>query len=341
MSIYSSFVLLTLWLVLTASTSMAGSVHQHTLKAKALEHNLIGLNPNREVYVYLPEGYENSRQYYPVIYYITSFDQKINDEAVDALDDAIAKGDLPPAVFVSANFALTQGFNFFGNNNVVGHWLDFIHQDLRQWAEAEYRIKPAAKHRAISGHFLGAYAAIKLAMLYPQTYGSVYGLHPVATASGDRPWLYKPNWEEIHNAKDFSELKHPYSAPFVSMAQAHLPNPQKPPFYADFIVEKANGQLEVNITARRKLKQVFHLADLTAKHAENLHQLRGIGFDWGRNDENYGHVIGARLYSVLLENFGIEHIAEEHRGNGWDYNFALDGKIRTRMLPFLGKHLAN
>lgn len=167
-------------------------------------------------------------------------------------------------------------------------------------------------------------------------------MHPVATESGDRPFLFRPDWQEIHSASasDFSQLKHPYSAPFVSMAQGHLPNPNKPPFYADFLAERVNGQLKPNIANIRKLKETFHLGDLTAQYAENLHKLRGIGFDWGRNDQNYDHVIGARRYSALLENFAIKHDAEEHLGNGWDYSFAPDGKISTRMLPFLGKHLA-
>ncbi|MBU2985397.1 esterase family protein [Saccharophagus degradans] len=339
MSVKYSFILSTLLLLFGSSYCLAGAVEKHTIKSKALEHSLIGVASERNVYVYLPDGYQQGKKSYPIIYYVANLDQPINAELTAVLDDAIAKGELPPCIFVSADFSLTPGFNFFGNNEVVGHWLDFIHHDLRNWVESNYRVKRGAKHRAISGHFLGAYAAIKLAMFYPETYGSVYGLHPVATEYGDRPFLFKPNWEEVHSAKSAAELKQPYSAAFVSMAQAYLPNTNKPPFYADFIVEKVNGELVPAVANIRKLKQTFHLADLTPEYAENLLKLRGIGMDWGRNDQNWGHVIGARRYSVLLENFGIPHDAEEHLGNGWDYQFRLNGKVRTRMLPFLGKYL--
>jgi hypothetical protein len=142
---------------------------------------------------------------------------------------------------------------------------------------------------------------------------------------------------EIHAANDYSNFNNPASLPFINMAQAHLPNPNNPPFYADFIVELKDGELAPNVAHIRKLKQTFHLGDLTANYAENLQKLRGM--DWGRKDANLDHVIGARRYSVLLENFGIRHEAEEHQGNGWDYDFSPQGKISTRMLPFIGKHL--
>lgn len=326
-------------LFLLASPVCAGTVFQHTIKSKALENTALGINSDRHAYVYVPDNYESSSQSYPVIYYLTSFEQKLDEQVVGVIDDAIAEGDLPPTLFVSADFRMKHGLNFFGNNEVVGRWLDFIHEDLRSTIESKYRVKRGAEHRAVSGHFLGGYAAIKLAMLYPDTYGSVYALHPVATDFPDQPMIFKPDWNEIHAAENYSQLKAPASGPYVSMAQAHLPNPQKPPFYADFIVELVDGEPKLDVAHMRKLKQVFHLADFTAEHAENLQKLRGIGFDWGRNDSNYDHVIGARRYSVLLENFGIEHSTEEHQGNGWDYEFTLDGKIRTRMLPFLGRLL--
>lgn len=62
--------------------------------------------------------------------------------------------------------------------------------------------------------------------------------------------------------------------------------------------------------------------------------------DWGRSDVNWDHVLGARRYCAVLENLGIDHTALEHDGNGWDYDFSPDGKIRRYLLPFLGQHLA-
>lgn len=89
----------------------------------------------------------------------------------------------------------------------------------------------------------------------------------------------------------------------------------------------------------RHLKKTFHLADLVPDHAENLLQLRGIKFDWGRNDITQAHVYGARKLTVLLDDFGIPHEAEEHGGNGWDYAFTREGRFYQDFLPFFGRYL--
>lgn len=317
----------------------AGVVEQHRLDSPHLKRNLIQLDTKRRVQIYLPDGYHESTQAYPVIYYLSSAEQALDAQAIAMFDQAIASGVLPPCLVVTADFTLPVGFNFWGNNDVVGHWLDFVHRDLVAFIDNKYRSIRTAEARVISGHFLGGYAAIKLAMLYPKTFASVYALHPVGTDVGERPYLFRPDWKEIHAAKSFADLKSPYSAPFVSMAQAHLPNPKRPPFYADFMVAQHGDELVPDISAIRGLRQAFHLADLFMEYAENMKQLKGIGFDWGRNDQTFGHVTGARRYSVLLENFGIEHEAMEHLGNGWDYEFAPGSRVQQWMLPFIGRQL--
>lgn len=71
------------------------------------------------------------------------------------------------------------------------------------------------------------------------------------------------------------------------------------PFYADFIVEEVNGELVPNQQTIRRLFQTFHLAELIPQHAENLKQLRAVGYHWGRNDPNQSHVYGARKMTTL------------------------------------------
>lgn len=327
------------YLCIGSAFTKAGVVERHNLDSRSLKQNLIQLDSVRRVQVYLPEGYHESAQDYPVIYYLTSFEQKLDTSAVAMLDKAIANGVLPPAIFVTADFTLPHGFNFWGNNDVVGHWLDFVSEDLVRLMDQTYRTVAKADGRVISGHFLGGYAAIKLAMLYPDTFASVYALHPVGTDVGEQPYVYKPDWKEIHAAKSFADLKSPYSAPYVSMSQAYLPNPSRKPFFADFMVEFDGDDLSPNAEAFARLRQRFHLADLLFDHTNNMTKLKGIGFDWGRNDQNYGHVTGARRYSVLLENFGIAHEAYEHLGNGWDYEFAPGSRVEHLMLRFIGKQL--
>lgn len=321
-----------------AKTPPEGTVENHSLSSRALDENLISLDPVRAISVYLPPGYKTSGRRYSVIYHIP-FGRLVLDEVSALFDNAIADKQIGEFILVSGDFSTPDSINFFGNGATTGRWLDHIRQELVPFIDGRYRTLRDSSARGISGHFLGGYAAMKLAMQHPEIFGSVYAIHPVGTDTGERSMLYMPDWKEIHSAKSFGDLKALYSSPFVSMAQAYLPNPDRPPLYADFIVEMENGELMPNQANIRRLRKTFHLADLVPDHAENLGKLRGIKFNWGRNDANQAHVYGARKLTVLMQDFAISHEAEEHGGNGWEDEFTREGRVYRDLLPFFNRHL--
>lgn len=317
-----------------------GTVENHSLSSRALAENLISLDPVRAISVYLPPGYQTSGRRYPVIYHIPFGRLMLDDQEVISLfDKAIADKQIGEFILVTGDFSTPNSINFFGNGPTTGRWLDHIRMELVPFIDKRYRTLRKSSARGISGHFLGGYAALKLAMQHPETFSSVYAFQPVATDTGESSMLYMPDWKEIHSAKSFSDLKAPYSSPFVSMAQAYLPNPDRPPFYADFIVEMVDGELIPNRANIRRLKKTFHLADLVPDYAENLARLRGIKFNWGRNDANQSHVYGARKLTVLMQDFAISHEAEEHGGNGWEDEFTREGRVYRDLLPFFNRYL--
>lgn len=335
----SIFTICLLAQVSAADTTMPrGSVEKQLLEAKSLKQNRLGLNTNRRISVYLPPNYDKNKRY-PVIYFLPFSTQMLDDKEVSELFDlAISKGQIREFIFVSGDFEIPGTINFYGNGSTTGFWIKYINEELVPFIDRRYSTIRSPAGRGVAGHFLGGYAAFKSAMFYPNTWGSLYALHPVATDTGEKSMLYVPDWKEIHSAKTYEDLKAPYSNPFVAMAQAHLPNPENPPFYADFIVNVVDDELVPNLTAIRKLRSTFLLADLLPQFAQNLQGLSGIKFVWGRNDATQAHVYGARKFSLLLEDFGIEHEADEHRGNGWGYEFTTQGHIYRDMLPFFEEH---
>jgi len=72
---------------------------------------------------------------------------------------------------------------------------------------------------------------------------------------------------------------------------------------------------------------------------ENLRKLRAVAFDWARYDPGYSHVHSVREFSIKLDELGIDHQAEEYRGDPWSKNFTDDGRFYHRLLPFFGQHL--
>jgi hypothetical protein len=67
--------------------------------------------------------------------------------------------------------------------------------------------------------------------------------------------------------------------------------------------------------------------------------MRGLGFDWARYDPNYDHVYANQQFTLKLDELGVEHEAEEYRGDPWSNNITDYGRFYTRVLPFLSRHL--
>jgi S-formylglutathione hydrolase FrmB len=242
---------------------------------------------------------------------------------------------------VFANFRGPGIGSLYENSSTTGRWLDFITQELIPFIDQKFRTLAKPESRSVTGDFMGGRGALKLAMSYPQLFGSVYALHPVATGNGSIPWSSSNvNWEKISKAKTYDDLAGPdRTAIFVAIHQASLPNPNRPPFYCDFTVEIVNGERKVNPENMIRAKHEFLLDESLVECAGNLRQLKGLAFDWGRYDDTQAHVESNREFSRKLEDLGIAHTAEEFNGTPFNKLWTADGRFYTRVLPFLNQHL--
>ena len=77
MSNYIKLVRSFLFLVFTCLVSgglfAQGALEKVSVFSPSLEGNLNGDDPNRDVYVYLPPGYEDSQESYPVVYFLHGY----------------------------------------------------------------------------------------------------------------------------------------------------------------------------------------------------------------------------------------------------------------------------
>lgn len=348
---------LTIWLVISifaglncsnaaTASQRHGTIVTAHLMSEALKENRTGLNPLREISIYLPPGYAESNKRYPVIYYFHSFytdNEKIFSDGrlQHQFDRAINDGVIRDFILVAADYSSPTTGSFYENSSTSGHWLDFTTQELLPFIDNHYRTIARRESRALSGEFIGGYGALKFAMLYPELFSVVYALHPVGTGNGIVPGYTHPDWRKIHGAKTFDDLKgDSYSQVFVTMSQAYLPNPDRPPFYCDFIVEIVNGEPQLQVDKSMLLKSRFGLDYMLADKADNLRKMNGIKFDWGRYDPNQDHVYANQAFTRKLDELGIEHYAEEYRGNPWDNVWTDDGRVYEEMLPFFNRRLS-
>jgi hypothetical protein len=113
--------------------------------------------------------------------------------------------------------------------------------------------------------------AIRMGMLHPDVFGSVYGMHPVGTGSGLKVMLAIPNWDLTANAKTLDAVrKDGASTIFTTIFEAFLPNPQKPPLYIDLAAHKDGDQLIIDTTLEDRVRANFFLESMIPQYAANL-----------------------------------------------------------------------
>jgi hypothetical protein len=324
-----------------------GTIITAQLHSGILKENLVGLNTTRKVMVYLPPRYSSSKKSYPVVYYCHSIYGNAGMILYDSsavhelLERAFARDPSKEFIFVAADYSSNNIGSLYENSTTSGRWLDFTTQELVPFIDSSYRTIRHRDSRAVTGDFMGGRGALKLGMSYPEIFGVVYGLHPVALGVGTRPWTdVGVNWDKVFNAKTFADLGgDKYCETWVAICQAFLPNPSRPPFYCDFFMKKEGERFVVEPENLIKIQHNFHLDETISETYQNLKSLRGFAFDWARYDPNYDHVHAARAFTRKLDDFGIEHEAEEYRGTPWNKTWGTDGRFNTRVLPFLFKHL--
>jgi hypothetical protein len=327
-------------------SAQQGTIVTATLSSVVLKDNRTGLDSNRKVKVYLPPGYANSGRAYPVVYYCHSFftnpDQLFENTHLPALlDRAFTNGVVKEFILVAADYTSPTIGSLFENSTTTGRWLDFTANELVPFIDQQFRTIRDRNSRALTGDFFGGRGALALAMTHAELFSVVYAMHPVATGMGYIPWATLPiDWKKIYQAKKFQDANAPgFTTIFLAIQQAFLPNPNRPPFYCDYFYEMDNGTLKLNVAHTQQLKSAFLLDHMLEKYADKLRSMRGIAFDWGRYDGNQDHVYGAVDFSRTLEDFGIEHEAEEYRGDPWKTNWTEYGRFYARVLPFFARYL--
>ncbi len=316
-----------------------GSVIIDSLYSENLENDF-GESPKRAVSVYLPPGYEDSGKRYPVIYFLHGFlgNHVIFEPFKDALDFAIQTKRIRPFILVVSDQRTAYDGSFYSNTGVYGNWEDFTAFDLVEYTDENYRTIADKDSRGITGHSMGGYGALKLAMHHPDIFSSVYALSPGALAIVRE---YGPNsdtYRELSEISTLEELNERYFAKaMVAFARSWSPNPDNPPFYCDMPFTYENDELIIHKDVLEKwhANMPVHMIE---DNLDNLLKLTAIKLDWGRNaGERFTQQ--CIMFSQRLENAGIEHFAEEYIGTHVSGIYQRDGRIPQSMLPFFDYYL--
>jgi len=322
------------------------TVADEPLVSTVLRDNRIGLNPDRPIKVLLPPGYAKSRQRYPVVYFLHNAwygpRQLIQDgRAQRLLERAFVDRVVQEFIFVVADYTGPTTGSLYENSLVSGRWIDYTVDEVVPLIDAKYRTLTRRESRAVVGDFFGGRGALKLAMAKADVFSVAYAMHPVATGTGDIPWsALEIDWPRMHAAKAYGELGGlGRTQVFWAIHQAFAPNVAAPPCFCDFYTELKDGKPVYNGDRAVAMQKSFLLDETLVESAAALRSMRGLALDWGRFDTTQAHVISNRQFSRKLEDLGIEHEAEEYRGDPFNRTWTEDGRFAKRVLPFLAKHL--
>ena len=321
------------------SQNISGSVVTKIINSTYLQ-NKGGENPNRRISVYLPPGYDQSKQRYPVIYYLHGF---LNNDSITAfmkniLDAGIAKNKIRPYILVIADhFTLFSG-SFYSNSSLTGNWSDFEAKELVAYMDKNFKTIANRDGRGIAGHSMGGYGALKIAMMYPDVFSCVYALSPGLLAFVKEFGPNSDSYKQLAVIKTKDELdKTYYPKVIAACARAWSPNLNKPPFYFDLPFNYVGDSLVVDSVVYAKWRDNMPLY-MIDRYASNLRKLKAIKLDWGRNDAPR-FPVQCGMFSQELENHGIEHYAEEYIGTHVNKIWTTDGRVLNEMLPFFNDYL--
>lgn len=139
------------------------------------------LGVNKDFSIYLPAGYEESEQRYPVVYVLHpaggTHESWIHSGYLPQVaDDAIRSGMALPMIVVMADAGgmgemhLGKHLGFF---SVPGwDYEAYFHKELIPLIDSTYRTLSDKKHRAIIGASMGGEASISYAQKHPELYGA-------------------------------------------------------------------------------------------------------------------------------------------------------------------------
>lgn len=340
-----------------------GTLALVSIPAPSLANNVLREPEKQQIAIYLPPSYKDSNQRYPVVYHLTALGVPLASpygyQAVKtAMDHLLGERKAREMIVVIVAGYNSLGGSFYVNSPITGNWQDFIVQDVVEYMDSHYRTLASAASRGISGHSMGGFGALNLAIHHPEIFGAVYSLSPGLFDSqglADSQMFASPNTvnnlmegltsisslppDQAENAfRKFFAAAGNEEKFALAYGAAFSPAPDKKPPYILYPYHIQNGEPVRDEMVWKQWESGFggiaiHLQAFKA----NLLKLKAIGIEYGQQDEYAWVPRGCQYLSQLMHSARIEHTLLVFQGGHFD---KLSQRIEGYMLPFFSKELA-
>jgi enterochelin esterase family protein len=327
-------------------------VLRHRLSSRVLVGNPLGDPVERELYVYVPPGYDPaaSRRWPAVLAlvgytgtggYLFNVDP-LTEPLHDKLDRMIASGACPPMIVAAPDCFTRVGGNQHINSAGTGRYEDYLIDEIIAFVDASYRTMPRG-HWGVFGKSSGGYGSIVLGMRRPDVFCALAdhsgdanfelcymqdfpaALDAFRDAGGPAAWLDR-YWADANRRRE----KHYKPLNAIGMAAHYSPNADAPAAHAriDWPFDLETGEFRPAVWERWRAWDPILMID---SHLDNLRKLRAIYIDCGTRDEFALHW-GARTLAARLRARGLavrhEEFDDGHMNIPYRYDISL---------PFLGE----
>lgn len=307
--------------------------HIETLK---IESAALKTNPLRDPHIrFNPVLKPKSAGPWPVIVVLGGFtgnasfyfNSKFNEQnAVQVIDQAAAKGEAPEALYVFIDAITTWGGSQFINSAASGMYEDYIIEEVLPAVKKEYAVSKKTSDWCVTGGSSGGYGALHLGSKYPDTFGLIAAVAPDSFFEASlvsEIYQVLPLWdkykqsgikalEELRNGR-LTKMKNWHTLLNVfGMASCYCPKG----IHGDF-------ELPLSVITGEKIPEVWAKwlqhdpVHFLPERLKNLRKISGIYLDVG-NKDNFHLQYGARQISKIFQEHSITHDYVEFDGNHFD-----------------------
>ena len=333
---------------------MKGVLETQELHSPALESNPLGDPARRQVLVYLPPGYAEGNQRYPVVYFLNAFSNSgkswtnfsaFSVSVPERLDALVAAGTLPPVIGVFPDGWTSLGGSQWVNSDAIGRYRDYLAKDVVGFVDRTYRTLPKPAARAVVGHSSGGYGALVMGRYHPELFSHLsaqsadayfeYCYLPdlpkaasaLLKAGGVGAWF--PDFlrrarETKARGEDFTVIN------VLAMAAAYSPKKGEP-LNLELPFDAQTGRLKLEVWNRWLVHDPVRFVP---KFLDSFRKLKTVFIDCGSRDE-YNLRWGARMIAEELKPAGVELVHEEFEDGHTGVNYRFE-----RSLAVLGPRLA-
>jgi enterochelin esterase family protein len=318
-----------------------GTVRSERVESRVLQGNLPGDPHVRELYVYLPPGYENGKERYPVAWCLSGFTGRgrmlLNDNPwapgiADRMDALLAAGAAKPMILALPDCFTHLGGSQYVNSPALGNYEDHVIEELVPFLDSRYRTLATPEHRGVIGKSSGGYGALMLGMRHPDVFQAVVchsgdihfeycykrdfgpALRTIRKGGGLAAWL-RAFWASPR--KRHADIE---AINIIAMAAAYSPNAGNPPAYCDLPFDLETGAIDDTVWKRWLLWDPLLLVE---RFAEGLRKLKLLYLDCGKEDEFYLE-LGARCFAKRLDALGIPYEYEEFEDGHMNISYRMD-----------------